>query len=114
MITFTKEGYFYSVCFNSIPLGEIELNTDGFYVYWPLPRPGYLSQELLLEIYKKLKELNEPWEEVIKEEFYKDGTSYIDPEMQRAMGKAIADEIDRGIIDDYLRASDASGAGEVI
>lgn len=54
---------------NSKYIGEIYMEVNGFFVYEPAKgSSGYWSEEGMLEIGNKLKELNTFWKEQIKKD----------------------------------------------
>lgn len=60
-------GGFYLVWHdNGVLCGELYREVDGYYVYWPSDRRGYLSAEFLRELADKLDELNKNWDEEVR------------------------------------------------
>ena len=51
---------------NGAHLGELYQEVDGYYVWWPDDRRGYLEARILRAIADKLDELNEEWDQEVK------------------------------------------------
>lgn len=57
---------------NSVRLGEIIADVDGFLVFFPeRERQGFWSEEVLIQLGLKLRELNAPWQKEINDFFIK-------------------------------------------
>lgn len=70
MFSYQKlSDYVYLVSHGKKPAGEIYMEVDGFFVYEP-PKGGvgFWSEENLLELGNKLKELNAAWKEQIEKD----------------------------------------------
>lgn len=52
----------YAAMCNSVKLGEILREVDGWWVFYPEPGGGFWSADILRSIVTKLDELNAPWE----------------------------------------------------
>jgi hypothetical protein len=67
MLNFVPFGEnFYSVYFNSVGLGDIDKDVDGYYYFWRNESlHGSESAYILRAIADKLDELNKPWDEEI-------------------------------------------------
>lgn len=67
-LTYTSGIYnSFAVSFNNISLGELIIDDDGYYVWYPSQKYGYLEAWVLKDIANKLEELNKPWDDKIKE-----------------------------------------------
>lgn len=67
-LTYTSGIYnSFVVSFNNVSLGELIINDDGHYVWYPSHKYGYLEAWVLKDIANKLEELNKPWDDKIKE-----------------------------------------------
>ena len=68
-LTYTSIGNdnSFNVSFKHLSLGELIINDDGYYRWFPVSRDGYLDAWVLKDIVNKLEELNKPWDEKIKE-----------------------------------------------
>lgn len=70
MIKLTKiSQYQYSVNLsNGKFIGRFEHAGDRYFYWWPIiDEDGYFSAELILELANKLKELNKPYEEELRQ-----------------------------------------------
>jgi len=68
-LTYTPIGSYksFNVSFKSLSLGELIINDYGYYAWYPCQGYGYLDAWALKDIVNKLDELNEPWDNKIKE-----------------------------------------------
>ena len=48
--------------YNNVDMGIFYQEIDGYFVWLPIQRGGYLPAEMLLAIGNKLVELNAPWD----------------------------------------------------
>ena len=48
--------------FNNVLIGEFYKETDGFYVFEPLLKPGCWNEHLLMHVMYKLRTLNAAWD----------------------------------------------------
>ena len=65
MIEFTQpfgDTKNYNVRINNIYAGTLEPKEDGFWDWWPEPRPGYIPAWVLHAIANKLDEINKDWD----------------------------------------------------
>jgi len=53
---------------NGVKLGEMLVNDDGFYVYFPELNGGYWDAHMLSLIAQTLDKLNEPWAKRLAQE----------------------------------------------
>lgn len=68
MLTFSvKRENVYLVSFKEVKLGEIAMLEDGVYYYFPYLITGAISGWVLLEIYQRLKELNNDYEKMLND-----------------------------------------------
>lgn len=57
---------------NSVKLGEMMMEVDGYYYFWPdLSRGGFWPSHILHDIARKLDALNEAWDQRLNEELAK-------------------------------------------
>ena len=57
---------------NGVILGDIYMEVDGFFVFWPnedVNKKGYWESWVFREIADKLDEMNKPWKEEIDRYF---------------------------------------------
>lgn len=54
---------------NGVLMGDIMVDNDGFYYFWPDLRQGAWSASFLLELSYKIDVLNKPWEEELNRYF---------------------------------------------
>lgn len=50
---------------SGVSIGTFVVNDDGYYVYFPVNKPGYYTQANLEELSRKLKELNHVWHNTV-------------------------------------------------
>ena len=62
------ENLYYVYYYNNVKMGEIYREVDGFFVYVPENRPGYVEAHQLRYIADTLDELNKEWTDIINEE----------------------------------------------
>lgn len=56
---------------HGVHMGEVIMNDDGFYNFWPNENKGYWDEHVLFLIANLLKEKNKRWNEEINEYFKK-------------------------------------------
>lgn len=54
---------------NDVKMGELIINDDGYYVFFPENRTGYWPDFILKDLSEIMIELNKPWEEEINKYF---------------------------------------------
>lgn len=54
---------------NGVPMGEVLMDVDGYYKYWPITTGGYWDEGSLTYVLEYLKEKNKEWDERINEFF---------------------------------------------
>lgn len=64
-----ETGTYDVIYVNGVNLGELYVEIDGYYVYWPSPRNGFWESHAMREIADKLDELNADWDRSIHEFF---------------------------------------------
>lgn len=57
-----QPAYYTCVYGNGVVLGSIEMDVDGFYVFFPKLRGGFWDASVLHDIVRKLDALNAAWE----------------------------------------------------
>lgn len=62
------------IYYNGVDIGDIEMDVDGYYKYWPMLRGGYWEAEPMREIAYILDQLNEDWDTQIRNELRRGGT----------------------------------------
>lgn len=66
MVYFKQNGASFDVLYHSgANCGSLYMEVDGFYVWWPNERPGFIGSDFLHAIADKLDELNKEWQEKI-------------------------------------------------
>ena len=60
---------------NGVKLGEVVMDVDGFYYFWPELRGGHWDQSVLRQISDLLEEKNKPWQDKIDKDFGGDQNS---------------------------------------
>lgn len=68
-LTYTSIGNdnSFNVSFKHLSLGELIINDDGYYAWYPSHKDGYLDAWVLKDIVTKLDELNKHWDDKIKQ-----------------------------------------------
>lgn len=61
--TYTVRAY------NGAPMGEFYMEVDGYYVWDPQLRGGFIPSEMLRALSDKLDSLNAPWDKQVQEYF---------------------------------------------
>lgn len=64
MITLEENGKAYWE--NGVWIGDILMDVDGYYKWWPNNTGGYLDELFLFTMANFLSALNKPWDEQIK------------------------------------------------
>lgn len=59
----TETHTYINVKINNIYIGELAVKEDGYWDWYPKPRPGYIPSWVLRAIADKLDEINKPWDE---------------------------------------------------
>jgi hypothetical protein len=54
---------------NNVLMGDIMMDNDGFFYFWPDLKGGFWEAYILLELGNKLNELNKPWEDEVNKYF---------------------------------------------
>jgi len=68
-----SEAAYYVKTNSGLDLGEFYREVDGFYVFWPVKRDGFYSEEYLGALLFELQQLNAPWKENIRKYFENEG-----------------------------------------
>lgn len=63
------DGGFRIYYHNNVYMGEVLVDEDGYYKFWPEHRDGYWDEGNLLEIANYLHEKNLEWDNQVKEYF---------------------------------------------
>lgn len=54
---------------NGVYMGDILMDVDGYYKWWPERNGGYLDEWILYSMFHTLKELNREWDKHIHDNF---------------------------------------------
>lgn len=60
---------------NGVKLGQLLMEVDGFYVFYPDLNGGFWQEHVLKQLADKLKSLNEKWNAEINEYFNRENNS---------------------------------------
>ena len=73
MFEFDEVKHKYVVRVGAVEVGKLYIESDGFYVFDPLPsRTGYWPAWMLRNIADKLDELNREWQEILETDLKED------------------------------------------
>jgi len=56
---------------NGVMVGDIQMDVDGYYYYWPIMKPGFWASHFMRAVADKLDELNAPYDKELEEYFSK-------------------------------------------
>jgi len=61
-----KHGTYVVYWENGVNIGEFIIGDDGYYVYFPIQKYGYITSYFMRAIADKLDELNKDWDKIVR------------------------------------------------